>query len=145
MPIKSQLAAKVDNPPPEMRQRLRAVQQFTPKRDDVTPETPLRLHVAAIIAFPDRSMTASGLRRESKRGRLAIERIAGKDYTTLADINRMRNLCRVEAKDRTSGCAPHAAIKMERSSAHQLGSSLMPVGISPRDAFLAKIEKRKAA
>jgi hypothetical protein len=49
-------------------------------------------------------MTASGLRRESARGRLAVERIAGKDYTTLANIERMRELCRVEAKVPGCGC-----------------------------------------
>ncbi len=52
-------------------------------RDDLDPTAPLRLSVAAAIAFPDGSMSASGLRREAARGRLVIERIAGKDYTTL--------------------------------------------------------------
>lgn len=65
---------------------------------DVKPDTPLRLNIAAGLAFPDGSMTASGLRRESARGRLVIERIAGKDYTTLANIERMRELCRVEVR-----------------------------------------------
>jgi hypothetical protein len=73
-----------------------------PLRDDVGPATPLRLSVAAALAFPDGSMTASGLRREAARGRLVIERIAGKDYTTLNNIERMRELCRVEAKARDS-------------------------------------------
>jgi hypothetical protein len=36
-------------------------------------------------------MTASGLRREASRGLLAIERVAGKDYTTLAAIENMRD------------------------------------------------------
>ncbi len=36
----------------------------TPSPDQVTPDTPLRLGVAAAIAFPDGSMTAAGLRRE---------------------------------------------------------------------------------
>jgi hypothetical protein len=40
-------------------------------------------------------MTSSGLRKEALRGRLVIERIAGKDFTTLAHIERMRELCRV--------------------------------------------------
>jgi hypothetical protein len=31
-----------------------------------------RIGVAAALAFPDRSMTASGLRREAARGRLMI-------------------------------------------------------------------------
>ncbi|HEY7329498.1 MAG TPA: hypothetical protein VH592_17800 [Gemmataceae bacterium] len=69
-----------------------------PNPESVEPDTPLRLSVAAALAFPDGSMSASGLRREAARGRLIIERIAGKDYTTLANIERMRNLCRVEAK-----------------------------------------------
>ena len=43
-------------------------------------------------------MTASGLRREISRGRLVVERIAGKDYTTLAAIERMRDLYRVNVK-----------------------------------------------
>jgi hypothetical protein len=78
-----------------------------PPPEKVTPDTPLRLGVAAALAFPDGSMTASGLRREGARGRLAIERIAGKDFTTLANIERMRELCRVEAKVHgfTSGSA----------------------------------------
>jgi hypothetical protein len=68
-----------------------------PSRDEIGPDTPLRLAVAAALAFPDGSMTASGLRRESARGRLVVERIAGKDYTTFSNIARMRELCRVEA------------------------------------------------
>jgi hypothetical protein len=43
-------------------------------------DTPLRLDAAAKIAFPDGGMTANGPRRESKRGRLVIERVAGTDY-----------------------------------------------------------------
>lgn len=61
-------------------------------------DAPLRLRKAAELAFPGGGMTASGLRREAIRGRLVIERIAGKDYTTLAAITKMRELCRVQAK-----------------------------------------------
>ncbi len=35
-----------------------------PSPDQVTPDTPLRLGMAAAIAFPDGSMTAAGPRRE---------------------------------------------------------------------------------
>jgi hypothetical protein len=73
-----------------------------PSPNAITPETPLRLAVAAAIAFPDGSMTVSGLRKEAKRGRLAIERVAGKDYTTLAAIGRMRELCRISFPDTSS-------------------------------------------
>lgn len=62
---------------------------------DWTDTTPLRLKIAAELAFPGGGMTASGLRREADRGHLVIERIAGKDYTTLQAIADMRKLCRV--------------------------------------------------
>jgi hypothetical protein len=57
-----------------------------PEFQQVGSETPLRLGVAAALAYPDGSMSASGLRREAARGRLEIERTAGKDYTKLAAI-----------------------------------------------------------
>ncbi|WP_407122718.1 hypothetical protein [Bradyrhizobium sp. STM 3561] len=66
---------------------------------DISEHAPLRLRKAAEIAFPGGGMTASGLRREAIRGRLVVERIAGKDYTTLAAIAKMRELCRVPAKN----------------------------------------------
>jgi hypothetical protein len=65
-------------------------------KPNITDETPLRLAVAAEVAFPGGGMTASGLRKEAGRGRLVIERIAGKDYTTLAAIAEMRRLCRIQ-------------------------------------------------
>src|SRR5215510_5094008 len=68
-------------------------------------DAPIRLSIAARLAFPDGSMTVSGLRKEAARGRLVIERIAGKDYCTLANIERMRLLCRVEKKVSASGFA----------------------------------------
>lgn len=54
-----------------------------PLEGDLRADTPLRLSVAASIAFPDGSMSASGLRREAARGRLVIERIGGTDYRTV--------------------------------------------------------------
>jgi hypothetical protein len=43
-----------------------------PSRDQVDPETPLRLSVADALAFPDGSMTASGLRGEAAFGSLIV-------------------------------------------------------------------------
>jgi hypothetical protein len=76
---------------------------YIPSRSEISKDTPLRLDVAAALAYPDGSMTASGLRREAARGRLVTERVAGKDYTTLANIERMRELCRAGGEDRDSG------------------------------------------
>lgn len=38
----------------------------------------------------------SALRTEARRGRLVIERIAGKDFVTLEAIEEMRRQCRVQ-------------------------------------------------
>jgi hypothetical protein len=43
-------------------------------------------------------MTAAGLRREHARGNLQIERIAGKDFVSLAAISVMREKCRLNQK-----------------------------------------------
>jgi hypothetical protein len=94
-----------------------------PSKLDITPTTPLRLAVAAALAYPDGSMTASGLRREAKRGRLVIERTAGKDYTTLAAIERMRELCRKPPKDRDSSFAANGETNPAPSPTRPYGSS----------------------
>src|SRR5262245_27963199 len=108
-----------------------------PPAEEIKPDTPLRLGVAAAIAFPDGSMTAAGLRREAARGRLIIERIAGKDYMTFANIERMRQLCRVEAKAPGSICAG----RVPGSGARRSGLSETGNAISPRDALEARLTK----
>ncbi len=96
-----------------------------PCRDDVADTTPLRLDVAAALAFPDGSMRASGLRREAARGRLAVERIAGKDYTTLRAIERMRELCRVQPKAPACGSVQRGETRRGESPTPRHGSSSM--------------------
>src|SRR5581483_8948345 len=105
--------------------------------------TPLRLDVAAKLAFPGGSMSASGLRREAARGRLVIERIAGKDYTTLANIAEMRSQCRVEVKVPDCGSARPAA-RTAASSRKRSGSSSTANNISPQDALRMKLRPRKS-
>ena len=99
--------------------------------------------LAAKLAFPDGSITASALRRESLRGRLVIERIAGKDYTTLANIERMRRLCQLERKESGSGSAP-GEVTAAAAFAKPPGSFSTATSISPRDALRAKLQQQKA-
>jgi hypothetical protein len=105
-----------------------------PGRVDLDPSAPLRLSVAAAIAFPDGSMSASGLRREAARGRLVIERIAGKDFTTLANISEMRQRCHVEARDRAYG------VGLPAKENPPSGSSKTPEGSTPRDALQTRLK-----
>jgi len=86
-------------------------------------DAPLRLEIAARLAYPDGSMTASGLRREAGRGRLAVERVAGKDYTTLNAIAEMRKICLLGPKERGSGSGRNADQPMAKSSRERPGSS----------------------
>jgi len=78
-------------------------QSTRPATIDATPVTgrtaPLRLSVAARLAFPDGSMSDSALRRLIVSGQLEAEFIAGKYYVTLAAIEEMRGRCRVNRKD----------------------------------------------
>src|SRR6516225_11892896 len=94
---------------PENAKECRQMASKYPPREDIGHDQPLRLAVAAALAFPDGSMTASGLRREAARGRLVIERIAGKDYTTLANIELMRQRCRVQPKEPGCGSGSEGA------------------------------------
>lgn len=113
-----------------------------PKREKIKPDTPLRLSLAAALAFPDGSLKASGLRREAARGRLVIERIAGKDFTTLANIIKMRQICRVESNHPGSTSAARAGTSMASSERAPCGLSSMAASTSPQDALRAKIEQR---
>jgi hypothetical protein len=88
---------------------------------EVPPDAPLRLGIAAALAYPDGSMTTSGLRKEAGRGRLAIERVAGKDYTTLRAIAEMRKKCLLEPKGRGSGLGRNADQPVENLSPERPG------------------------
>jgi hypothetical protein len=111
--------------------------------DGIDVDTPLRLSDAVKIAFPRGGMTVSGLRREIKRNRLDFEEIAGKQFTTLADIKQMRNRCRAKAKvpvytlDRSVG-----RVRVD-SKNDQAGLSGMDRKVSPQDALRRKLEKLK--
>jgi hypothetical protein len=91
----------------------------------IGPDTPLRLETAVKIAFPDGGMTVSGLRRERDRGNLSVERVAGKEFTTLGNIEEMRKKCRVKPKEPGSGSNPKNEIEMGDSSIGRHGSSVM--------------------
>jgi hypothetical protein len=83
----------------------------------------LRLAVAVELAFPGAGMKVSALRREAARGHLAIYRIAGKDFTTLAAIEKMRTLCLVQAKEPTSGSEKQDQTNPDALAKPQDGSS----------------------
>lgn len=103
----------------------------------ITPTTPFRLKVAAALAFPDGSMSEKALREMGHARRLTVEKIRGKDYTTLADIEEMRKLCRVLAKGQDSGSTS--------APAKQCGSSATGSGMSAQAALSAKVRKATQA
>jgi hypothetical protein len=116
----------------------RSMSQIVPEID---PKTPLRLDVAAKIAFPNGGMTVSGLRREIAKGRLAVEVIAGKQFTTLADIQEMRSLCRAKARVPDFNCDPREETSAVSLATKPHGSSEMAGVMSSRDALKAKLRR----
>src|SRR5258708_35946109 len=108
--------------------------------ENVGPDTPLRLSVAAAIAFPDQSISESSLRREAERGRLTVEVIAGKTFTTLNEIERMCGRCRVEVRVPVS-TSDQPATRPERLPIKPLGSSGTARDITPLDALNAKLQR----
>ena len=94
-----------------------------PNRDEIEDDTPLRLEAAAALAFPHGGMTASGLRRERDRKRLTTAVIAGKEYTTLAAIRDMVNLCRDARQDRACASKKPSATPPVALSGTPHGSS----------------------
>ena len=84
-----------------------ACEEAASDSEDIKPDTMLRLAIAARVAFPDRSMSVAALRREGAAKRLRVYRIAGKDFTTLADIQNMKEAaasCQEQAKAPISTC-----------------------------------------
>jgi hypothetical protein len=110
----------------------------------IGPDTPLRLKKAAEIAFPDGGMTVSGLRRERDRGNLVVEKIAGKEFTTLHYIEEMRKKCRVEQKVHDYGCSQPERAEMEKSLNKPSGSSATARSSAALDAARAKLNKLRS-
>jgi len=78
--------------------------------ENISPTTPLPLELAVRVAFPSGTMTVSGLRNEIRKGNLRASKVAGKIFTTLRDVERMMEQCRItDAADavrvRNSTCA----------------------------------------
>jgi hypothetical protein len=69
-----------------------------PSVRDISDDTPPRLDIAVKAAFPAGGITVAGFRKEIAKGRLDVELIAGKLFTTLGAIARMRERCRVIPK-----------------------------------------------
>jgi hypothetical protein len=86
-------------------------------------DTPLRLEQAVKLAFPFGGMTVSGLRRERDRGTLATEKIAGKEFTTLRNVEEMRVKCRAQLKGPDYGSNLKSATTRGGSSGKPPGSS----------------------
>lgn len=64
-------------------------------RSRITDTTPVRLALAAELAFPDGSVTYETLRQEVAAGRLTGWKIGNKPLTSQAEINLWLKRCRV--------------------------------------------------
>ena len=106
-------------------------------------DDPLRLDIAAALAFPDSSMTVASLRRERDRGRLTMERIGGKDYTTLRFIREMREKCRLAPSPRDCGSDLRNEIRRGALHTQPHGSSLTEIAVAAAKSQLEQIARTK--
>ena len=124
------------NPPPQRHKSK--IPKHAPSPDTITATTPLRLNIAAQIAFPDGGVGVSGLRREIARGNLRVEQIAGKTFTTLANIEDMRKKCAIPTKGRESSSENHGGRENPTDGS---SSTAMPADVasSARQAHLRQV------
>lgn len=99
-------------------------------------DTPMPLAEAVRRLFPFGGATVSTLRTEARKGRLAIERIAGKDFVTRKAVEEMRARCRDPENRRASNAGPNGS-----RTAHSApsGSSETDSGISAQDALRERL------
>jgi hypothetical protein len=109
-----------------------------PDQESITPTTPLRLEVAAALAFPGGGMTASGLRKEHVKGNLVFERIANKDFVTLHAIQEMRERC-AKPSPRDSNFAR----RDPKNDSLPCGSSEIEAGRSAQARVRASLQRLK--
>ncbi|WP_157014666.1 excisionase [Mesorhizobium xinjiangense] len=103
----------------------------------------IRIDRAVKIAFPDGTMTAKGLRRERDAGRLETHIIARKEYVTLAAIDRMIELCRVQPRVPASSGERKAFGKTGQSGARPGGGSETERISTARAAAMARLQELK--
>ncbi|NRP70644.1 hypothetical protein ILFOPFJJ_01525 [Ensifer psoraleae] len=88
----------------------------------------MRLKDIIPIAFPHGGISPAGLRREARRGRLKLMRIAGKDFTTLAAIEEMQRLCVVEPESNAAPVHPDDQSKAALAAALAMAKELRETG-----------------
>lgn len=98
---------------------------------EIGEDEPVRLSDAVSLFFPHGGMSLSALRTEARKGRLVIERIAGKDFVTRKAINEMRERCR----DQGSRPASNS------EATNELGSSETGSDMSAQDALRIRLTR----
>ena len=81
------------------------------------PNEPLPLSIAVDIAYPHGGITVRSLRTERDKGNLETFKVAGREFTTLADIREMERRCRERQRALASTCEGERVAKQSGSSA----------------------------
>jgi hypothetical protein len=101
------------------------------------------LKLTLVDAAKISGLTEAALRTEAAKGTLVISRIAKKDFTTLAEIERMFEQCRVPAKESVYGLEQPAATQAEKSRMPPIGKSKTAEDDLALDAALMRARKLK--
>lgn len=116
-----------------------------PRLQELSENTPLRLDAAVKAAFPNGGITVTGLRSEIAKGRLEVELIAGKLFTTLGAIARMRERCRVIPNERSRGDAVAVRIAPTFEAGERALANLMTlVSDEPKSIRMSRRPRTKS-
>lgn len=108
-------------------------QVFTPATLEIGDDDPVRLSDAVDLFFPRGGMSLSALRTEARKGRLVIERIAGKDFVTKRAIHDMRARCRDQGN--------RPASTYDETATSESGSSATGSVTSAQDALRNRLSR----
>jgi hypothetical protein len=95
-----------------------------PERDKVSPNTPLRLDIAARLYFLDGSISGRSLEQEAAKGNLQVMRIAGKTFTTFDDLDSLCSRCRIRSNFPDSACERPETTEAPSGSSSTAASSI---------------------
>ena len=113
------------------------------QQETIDPNQPLRLETAARLKFPDGSVSVAALRKLIKSDRLVAWRVAGKDLTSIHELDRMLERCRAPKDHPDFGTENHERPKMDGAQKRERGSSCTVDVKSAQAAAKATLEALK--
>src|SRR5947209_13565255 len=119
--------------PPSPNDPLRRT-KLRPSLDEWRDEEPITLAEAAALFFPHGPLTIASFRRLEASGKLAVTRLAGKDFTTPSAVKEMLRPCQDQSQSRRASISEGTSKR---------GSSSIVQNRSAQDAAASKLTQQR--